>query len=45
MKKKINLGLIGFGPWGHKIAKTINSGVKNVNLKCIYSRKKKKIII
>ncbi len=44
MRKKINLGLIGYGPWGHKIAKSIIYSVKDARLKSIYSRKKKKIL-
>lgn len=44
MKKKINLGLIGYGPWGYKIAKSIIYSVKNASLKSIYSRKKKKVL-
>ena len=43
MKKRLNLGLIGFGPWGQKIAKTINKDIRNVFLKSIYTRKLKKI--
>jgi len=44
LKKKINLGLIGYGPWGYKIAKSIIYSVKDARLKSIYSRKKKKIL-
>lgn len=45
MKKILNLGLIGFGPWGQNIAKTINKNIKNVFLKSIYTRKLKKFNI
>jgi len=44
LKKKINLGLIGYGSWGYKITKTIIYSVKGANLKSIYSRKKKSFL-
>ena len=36
--------MIGYGPWGYKIAKSIIYSVKDARLKSIYSRKKKKIL-